>query len=105
MCRLFGLSNGVETSGNGHFQRKVSGRCPEFIYPQLCRSSGDRNLLQSSKWTPFCLKMSSHVVCRVLQCESMFDDIYAMIDDYLSNEYTVDQMCIRAQMCTPPSSQ
>lgn len=32
-------------------------------------------------------------------CEDMYDDMYAMTDDYMSNKYTVDQMCIRAKMC------
>jgi len=32
-------------------------------------------------------------------CEDMYDDMYAMTDDYMSNEYTVDTMCRRANMC------
>jgi len=32
-------------------------------------------------------------------CEDMYDDMYAMTDDYMTNEYTVDTMCKRANMC------
>jgi len=32
-------------------------------------------------------------------CEDMYDDMYAMTDDYMSNEYTVSTMCKRANMC------
>ena len=34
-----------------------------------------------------------------MQCEDMYDDMYAMTDDYMANDYTVDQMCQRANMC------
>lgn len=32
-------------------------------------------------------------------CEDMYDDLYAMSDDYMSSDYTVDKMCQRANMC------
>jgi len=32
-------------------------------------------------------------------CEDMYDDMYAMTDDYMANEYTVSTMCKRANMC------
>jgi len=32
-------------------------------------------------------------------CEDMYDDMYAITDDYMTNEYTVDTMCKRANMC------
>jgi len=32
-------------------------------------------------------------------CEDMYDDMWAMVDDYMSSEYTVDKMCVRAHMC------
>jgi len=32
-------------------------------------------------------------------CEDMYDDMYAMSDDYMSSDYTVDKMCQRANMC------
>jgi len=32
-------------------------------------------------------------------CEDMYDDMYAMTDDYMSADYTVDKMCQRANMC------
>jgi len=32
-------------------------------------------------------------------CEDMYDDMYAMTDDYMSSDYTVDKMCQRANMC------
>jgi len=35
-------------------------------------------------------------------CEDMYDDIYAMTDDYMSGQYTVDQMCQRAKLCISP---
>ena len=42
----------------------------------------------------------SHVVS--LQCADMYDDIYAMADDYMSNKYSVDQICLMAKMCPSP---
>jgi len=36
-------------------------------------------------------------------CEDMYDDMYAMTDDYMSGQYTVAQMCQRAKMCVNPS--
>jgi len=35
-------------------------------------------------------------------CEDMYDDIYAMTDDYMSGQYTVDQICQRAKLCLVP---
>jgi len=32
-------------------------------------------------------------------CQDMENDLYAMVDDYMSGEYTVDKMCLRANMC------
>jgi len=32
-------------------------------------------------------------------CEDMYDDMYALTDDYMSSDYTVDKMCQRANMC------
>lgn len=32
-------------------------------------------------------------------CEDMYDDMYAMTDDYMSNQYDVKAMCKRAKMC------
>jgi hypothetical protein len=32
-------------------------------------------------------------------CEDMYDDMYALTDDYMANDYSVDQMCQRANMC------
>jgi len=32
-------------------------------------------------------------------CQDMQNDLYAMVDDYMSGEYTVDKMCIKAHMC------
>jgi hypothetical protein len=34
-------------------------------------------------------------------CEDMYDDLWAMTDDYMSSEYTVDKMCVRAKICRP----
>jgi len=36
-------------------------------------------------------------------CEDMYDDMYAMTDDYMSQKLTVDDMCMRAKMCDDPS--
>jgi len=33
-------------------------------------------------------------------CEDMYDDMYAMTDDYMSNKYDVKAMCKRAKMCS-----
>ena len=32
-------------------------------------------------------------------CEDMYDDMYAMTDDYMAGKYTVDEMCQRAKLC------
>jgi len=32
-------------------------------------------------------------------CEDMYDDMYAMTDDYMSNKFLVEAMCQRARMC------
>jgi hypothetical protein len=32
-------------------------------------------------------------------CEDMYDDMYALTDDYMANDYSVSQMCQRANMC------
>jgi hypothetical protein len=32
-------------------------------------------------------------------CEDMYDDMYALTDDYMSNQYDVKKMCKRAKMC------
>jgi len=32
-------------------------------------------------------------------CEDMYDDMYAMTDDYMSSDFTVDKMCQRANLC------
>jgi len=32
-------------------------------------------------------------------CEDMYDDMYAMTDDYMSSDFTVDKMCQRSNMC------
>lgn len=32
-------------------------------------------------------------------CETMFDDLYAFVDDYLSGKYDVTDMCARGKMC------
>jgi len=32
-------------------------------------------------------------------CQDMENDLYAMVDDYMSGQYTVDKMCLRAKMC------
>jgi len=32
-------------------------------------------------------------------CEDMYDDMYALTDDYMSSDYTVDKMCQRSNMC------
>lgn len=36
-------------------------------------------------------------------CEDMYDDMYAMTDDYMSGQYTTSQMCQRAKMCVEPT--
>jgi len=33
-------------------------------------------------------------------CQDMENDLYAMVDDYMSGQYTVDKMCLRSKMCT-----
>ena len=35
-------------------------------------------------------------------CEDMYDDMYALTDDYMSNDWTTDQMCQRAKLCKDP---
>jgi len=32
-------------------------------------------------------------------CEDMYDDMYAMTDDYMSNRFSVKKVCQRAKMC------
>ena len=32
-------------------------------------------------------------------CEDMYDDMYALTDDYMSNAYKVDKMCKRGKYC------
>ena len=32
-------------------------------------------------------------------CEDIYDDLYAMTDDYTTNTFTVDQICQRAKLC------
>ena len=32
-------------------------------------------------------------------CEDMMDDEYSMVDDYVSNKYSVNQICQRARIC------
>ena len=32
-------------------------------------------------------------------CEDMYDDMYAMTDDYMSNRFSIPQMCVRAKIC------
>jgi len=34
-------------------------------------------------------------------CEDMYDDLWAMTDDYMSSEYSTDKMCVRAKVCRP----
>jgi len=35
-------------------------------------------------------------------CEDMYDDMYALADDYMSGAYSVDTMCQRAKLCVSP---
>ena len=32
-------------------------------------------------------------------CEDMYDDMYALTDDYMSNMYNINQMCMRGKYC------
>lgn len=41
-------------------------------------------------------------MCIVMQCEDMYDDMYAMTDDYMSNKFSIKEMCQRAKLCRAP---
>jgi len=57
-------------------------------YVEDVQASFEHNCLDAQKSTIF-----------FKACEDMYDDMYALTDDYMSNDYTVDTMCKRANMC------
>jgi hypothetical protein len=57
-------------------------------YPEDVQASFEHNCVDAQK---------SSIFFKV--CEDMYDDMYAMTDDYMSQDWTVDQMCQRAKMC------
>jgi len=57
-------------------------------YIEDVQASFEHNCLDAQKSTIF-----------YKACEDMYDDMYAMTDDYMSSDYTVDKMCQRANMC------
>jgi len=57
-------------------------------YVEDVQASFEHNCLDAQKSTVF-----------FKACEDMYDDMYAITDDYMSNEYTVGTMCRRANMC------
>jgi len=57
-------------------------------YIEDVQASFEHNCLDAQKATIF-----------YKACEDMYDDMYAMTDDYMSSDFTVDQMCQRANMC------
>jgi len=59
-------------------------------YIEDVQASFEHNCLDAQKSTVF-----------YKACEDMYDDMYAMTDDYMSSDYTVDKMCQRANMCKP----
>lgn len=38
-------------------------------------------------------------MCVCSQCEDMYDDMYALTDDYMANKYNVNAMCQRGKYC------
>jgi len=57
-------------------------------YVEDVQASFEHNCLDAQKSTVF-----------YKACEDMYDDMYALTDDYMSSDFTVDKMCQRANMC------
>lgn len=57
-------------------------------YAEDVQASFEHNCMDAQKSTIF-----------YTACEDMYDDVYAMTDDYMSSKYNVDQLCVRAALC------
>lgn len=92
--------NGVGPGGKAKAQRLEDCMACRFIWKQVEMDVANARYVEDvqASFEHNCLDAQKSAIF-FKACEDMYDDMYAMTDDYMSQDYTVDAMCKRANMC------